>query len=241
MTVFVTGAGSGIGRATARLLGAQSDTSVVCIDRDKDAAQETAGALPSALAIQADISDEAQCLAAVRAGVEQFGNPRGLVHCAAVFDWQSIDSIRGADLDRSLAINVNGSFYMARAVANTVMEHGHPGSIVLLSSGGSRVAMGAAIYSATKAAVEAMVRDLAVAWATHPVRVNAVLPGVVKTPMSHVAQSDEGVSKVLLNHTPMGRFGEAEEIAEACAFLISDKASYITGACLPVDGGFLAV
>ena len=240
-TVFVTGAGSGIGKASAQCLGADPDTAVVCIDLDEASAIATAESIPKGLGLKADVSDEQQCLKAVQKGVEAFGNPAGLVHCAAIFGWQDVNTLTQADLEKNFSINVQGSFFMARATANAIIESGGHGGIVLLSSGASRIALGAPVYSATKGAVESLVREFAVYWANSNVRVNAILPGLVTTPMSHVAQTDKQLNAAVMNHIPMKRFAEPEEIAHACAFLVSDKASYITGACLPVDGGFLVV
>lgn len=236
-TIIVTGAASGIGAATANLL-AQQGQSVGCVDTNGPAVQQVAQSLTKATASTLDIRDEYACIAAFEDIAERLGPIRGVVHCAGIFDAQPVDAISGSGLAHVLNVNLLGSLHVARSAAR-LMAAG--GAVVLFSSGTAQRAFGAPAYTASKAAVEALMRECALVWAPRGIRVNAVAPGVIETAMSAVPLSTAEVRRMVIAHTPMQRLGRAEEVANVCAFLVSAAASYVTGAVIPVDGGYCIV
>jgi len=236
-TIIVTGAASGIGAATAELL-AQQGLSIGCVDTNGPEVQALAKTLAKATASTVDVCDEDACIAAFKDIAERLGPISGVVHCAGVFDAQPVDAIASAGLAHVLNVNLLGSLHVARSAAR-LMDKG--GAIVLFSSATAQRAFGAPAYTASKAAVEALTRECALAWAPRGIRVNAVAPGVIETAMSAVPLSNADVRRMVIAHTPMQRLGRAEEVASVCAFLVSAAASYVTGAIIPVDGGYCIV
>lgn len=238
--VLITGGAGGIGSTVAEQLAARGDTPV-CADLDGQAAQQAAARIPGADWLHLDVSDAAACRGAVEETVRRHGAIDGLVTCAAVFGWPDVDAVTPEDLHTTLAVNVHGTFFTCQAAAAAMRAAGTGGSIVVFSSGAARVALGSPLYSASKAAVEALARDMALAWGTDGIRVNGVSPGVIDTEMSSVARNTPEILEALMAHTPLRRVGLPGEVASTVAFLLSDAASYITGAIVPADGGFLAV
>jgi NAD(P)-dependent dehydrogenase (short-subunit alcohol dehydrogenase family) len=237
-TMIVTGAGSGIGAATARFLSGQG-ISVGCVDVNPAAVQPLAASLKNASAGIVDIQQEESCFEVFGRICKDLGALSGLVHCAGIFDGHSVDALDSATLTHVLSVNLLGSLHVARSAARLMDQRG--GSIVLFSSGTSQRAFGTPAYTTSKAAVEALTRECALSWAPRGIRVNAVAPGVIETAMSAVPLQNPDVRRMVLAHTPLQRLGAAEEVASVCAFLVSDAASYVTGAVIPVDGGYCIV
>ncbi len=239
----VTGAGSGIGAAAAKAL-ANQGARVVVTDRDGDAARQVANALQAqglqAWAYPLDVTD----LAAVRALAEQIGAERGdaaiLVNNAGLLVRRGIDDPDAeAIVHRVMDVNLHGAFAMVRAFLPALRRT--RGCVVNVASGAAFSAQAnCAGYSASKAALHMMTQTLAVDLGADGVRVNAVAPGVIETPMTEATRSDPARLAGFLKRTPAGRLGQADEVAAAIAFLASPLASYINGITLPVDGGFLA-
>ena len=240
MTVsLVTGGGSGIGAEVARTLAARGDL-VVCADRDQLAAQSVADSV-GGLALTMDVTDPDAGPTAVRAVVEKYGRLDVVVTCAGIekagpAEGLSIDTMREV-----LAVNVLGTFDVAAAACRQFITQGGGGRIVLIGSVNSLVALpGQAAYAASKGSVLMLGRALAVDWARHQVTVNVVGPGVTDTAMSAGTLGDPERRSAMMRRIPMGRPGQPTEIAAVVAFLASDQASYVTGAFIPVDGGWLA-
>ncbi|MDA3642940.1 SDR family oxidoreductase [Saccharopolyspora indica] len=243
---LITGGGSGIGRRTALLLAAAGE-SVVVLDADEAAAQEVAeqaGAAGAASAVGArcDVTDEA----AVHAAVGEAGTPTGLV-CAAGVDIGGLaHELPVGDWRRVLEVNLTGSFLTARAVLGRMREAGTGGSIVLCSSPAAFAgfaAGGTSAYAASKGGVSALVRALAVDYAPHGIRVNAVVPGPTETPLMWAAVPAEeraAMREQVCAEVPLGRIADPAEPARAIRWLLGPESSYVTGTHLVCDGGVLA-
>jgi NAD(P)-dependent dehydrogenase (short-subunit alcohol dehydrogenase family) len=188
---------------------------------------------------------------AVERGVAEvearFGRIDGIVNNAALTGLPAASaflSVTPAHVDEVLAVNVKGPVYCSQAVARRAIAAKRPASIVHITSVGAFAAQEhASIYCASKAALTALTQSMALELAPHGIRVNAVAPGDIETPASARIVADlrgQGSSGRYIRQTPLGRRGTPEEIGEAVAFLLSDKASFTTGATLLVDGGFLS-
>jgi NAD(P)-dependent dehydrogenase (short-subunit alcohol dehydrogenase family) len=235
---LVTGGASGIGRATACLLAAEG-WRVGLIDWEAAALERAAAEIGTPAAAVADVAREAEVEPAVAALTDRLGGLDGVVNAAGIAVLQPALETDAATFLRILDINVVGSFLVARAAAR--LMRGRGGAIVNIASvSGLRGNVDRLAYGASKAAVVQMTRIMAVEWAEHGIRVNAVAPGPVETPMAAAVHHEAG-RRLWIEATPMHRYAEPEEIATAIAFLLDPKRSgYVTGLCLPVDGGFSA-
>ncbi len=240
-TVLVTGAASGIGKACARKLLEQGHE-VIAMDFKKDA---LAAALPSEhralLRLEGDVSRTQSCVDAVQAAVAQFGKLDALIHWAAVHSSSFWTDLGAEEFNRVLANNVTGSFLMAQAAGRYMSQRGE-GAIVLASStsilsgsAGGKSGSGGPAYVASKAAIIGLVRSLANALGRTGVRVNAVAPGVVDTPMISGYSAEHRAAQP--GRVPLGRIGAPEEIADVGCFLISPESRYINGETVIVNGG----
>jgi NAD(P)-dependent dehydrogenase (short-subunit alcohol dehydrogenase family) len=237
---IVTGAGSGMGAATARLLAA-SGAKVVCADvtgAETETAREIGG---DAWALSCDVSDPAQVEALVRTTVERSGRLDVMCNAAGIVDptARPIVDYDIDEFDRVIAVNLRGTFLCLKYGIAAMLESGG-GSIVNWASLTSFIGVATAPgYGSSKGGVAMLTKSAAVAYATRGVRVNAIVPGVVRTPILKRSRS-AGFDTDPGAHIAMGRLGEPEEAAQLVVFLASDAASYITGALVPLDGGFLA-
>lgn len=233
-TVLITGGAGGIGRAIGAAF-AQAGDSVVLADLDgaEEAAQPLGGR-----GIRLDITDEP----AISAALDEVGPVDVLVNNAGLLSVHGrLLDLPGADLLRILSTNVHGTFLMTQLVARRMVERGEPGVVVNLSSiGGRQPTPGMGGYESSKAAVDALTRWAAIELAEYNIRVNAVAPGPVATPMLAAAMPpgspahDAWVARI-----PDGRMAAVEDVAAAVVFLASPAAAHITGTSLPVDGGQL--
>jgi NAD(P)-dependent dehydrogenase (short-subunit alcohol dehydrogenase family) len=235
----VTGAASGIGAACVRRLAQRGDT-VVGVDLAADV-DDRVRALGAALGVVADVSSSAACDAAVARALEQFGHVDHVVTAAGIEVNTPAHEMDDDTWSRIQRVNVDGSFYMARAVGRYLIAAGRPGSVVLIGSINSMMSMpGQVAYASSKGAVLQLGRGLAVDWGRHGIRVNVVAPGVIDTPLNARSFGDPVRIAYYADRAPLGRHGEPSEVASVVAFLTSTDASYVTGAFLSVDGGWLA-
>jgi NAD(P)-dependent dehydrogenase (short-subunit alcohol dehydrogenase family) len=245
---IVTGAADGIGLATSQCL-AEAGWQVALLDLRGDAAQERAAALgPQHRGIACDVSNAASVQSAVDAVIVQWGRVDALVNNAGIGD-QSVPTLEQSPeaFDRVLAVHVRGTFLMSQAVLAVMQQQepdarGSRGAIVNLGSIASVGGIpGRNAYSAAKAGVLGMTRAMACEWARKGIRVNAVAPGYVRTALvADLARKGALDAQGIAHRTPLGRMADPMEIAEVIAFLVSSKASYVTGATLAVDGGWSA-
>lgn len=238
---LVTGGGAGIGRATANAL-AQAGAHVAVSDIDADAADRVAGEIGLGEGHRLDVADEAQVAAVVAAVVERHGRIDVLVNNAGLGARMPSVDLPTERWREVLAVNLDGSFFCARAAGRHMIAAGR-GAVVNVASimglvGGAHYPNLA--YHSAKGAIVNFTRALACEWGPHGVRVNAVAPTFARTRLTEPLLGDEDMAARLLRDTPMGRFAAAEDVAAAILFLASDAAAMITGVTLPVDGGWTA-
>jgi NAD(P)-dependent dehydrogenase (short-subunit alcohol dehydrogenase family) len=238
--LVVTGGGRGIGAATARI--AAERGYAVCINyaKDRESAEKLAREI-KAIAVQGDVASEADVVRLFKTVDEKLGRVTALANNAGIVDLRSrVEDMSAERIQRMLAVNVTGSFLCAReAVKRMSTRHGGKGgAIVNLSSAAARIGgPGDYVdYAASKGAIDTFTLGLAKEVGGEGIRVNAVRPGVIRTEI-HAASGDPGRVERIAGTTPLARAGEAEEVARTVLWLLSDEASYITGAILDVTGG----
>ena len=240
-TAFVTGASRGIGRAIARVLAYEGYAVGVNYLKEREKAEELVQTLRaegfSAVAVQADVSDKVAVTAAIRAVEMEFGPVELLVNNAGISQQDLFQYTDETLWRRLFAVNVDGAYNTIQAVLPHMISRQRGAIINISSMWGLRGASCEVGYSATKAAVIGLTRSLAMELAPSHIRVNCVAPGVIRTDM--VEKLGQETIDFLCEETPLGRLGTPEDIAQAVAFLASDKASFITGQVLTADGGFI--
>jgi NAD(P)-dependent dehydrogenase (short-subunit alcohol dehydrogenase family) len=241
---LVTGAGRGNGAAIARGLAA-AGAEVIVTDIDKDAARTIADSIVAeggkARGFVLDVTDAESCAKLARDVSLLVGPIRILVNNAGIFLRGNLAATDGRERwDKTMAVNVQGPFNVTMAFVDQLKLT--RGTIVNIASINSYVAAaGAGAYPVSKGALAQFTRALASELAADGVRVNALAPGLIATAMTEPTRADPRRLEAFLAHVPMKRWGEPEELAGPVVFLCSDAASYITGAILPVDGGYLGV
>jgi dihydroanticapsin dehydrogenase len=244
---FVTGAGSGIGQASAIRL-AEEGAKVICVDIDIAAATATANQINAqgfvAEGYSLDISDSAGCARAIDYTVEKFGSIDILVNNAGVNLPGVFHEVSNETIDQTLNVNVKGAMYLTRAALPHMLKNSR-GSIVNMSSVNGLVSEPyLSVYSASKGAIVMFTRGIALDYAKAGIRCNAICPGWVDTPINHAHAKMLGgldhVYKTIDSFQPIGRPGTSREIANVVLFLASDESSFMTGSIVSADGGMTA-
>jgi NAD(P)-dependent dehydrogenase (short-subunit alcohol dehydrogenase family) len=243
---LITGAASGIGRAVARLL-ASHGAAVVVADINQAGGRATARMVEEqggwAIAVPTDVTDKEQVEAAVAVAVETFGG-LDILHanagCPAAE--KTIADYSDEEWHQTMAVNLTGIFYCCRAVVPVIAQRGGGTIVITASVAGIRPAPFISAYNVSKAGAIALIKTLAMECAPLNIRVNAVAPGEVDTPMAIAAVAGPlaGMAHVAESIIPMKRIAQPEEIAQAVLYLASDASSYVTGEVLVVDGGMMA-
>jgi NAD(P)-dependent dehydrogenase (short-subunit alcohol dehydrogenase family) len=234
---IVTGAGSGIGAAIAEAFAVRG-ASVALLDMNLEAATALAGTLPDARAMACNVTDSASVNAAVASVEAALGGIDILVNSAGIVDLAPAENLPLYAWDRTLAVNLTGSFLMAQAVGRAMIARGKGGRIVNLASQAGSVAIEDHVaYCASKFGIIGVTKTLALEWGKHGITVNTISPTVVLTDLGRKAW-DGPKGEAMKALIPTGRFAEPHEIASAAVFLASDEAAMINGADLLVDGGY---
>ncbi|XP_045526257.1 D-erythrulose reductase-like [Pieris brassicae] len=234
--ILVTGAGQGIGRGIAVELW-RAGANIVALSRTRSHLEALQSEYPSIDIVDVDIADWEK----TRGIVESLGPFDALVNNAAIAICEPFLTCSSSNFDKTFDVNVKAVLNISQVVARKMIEKKINGAIVNISSQASKAALqDHTIYSASKAALDALTRAMALELGPQGIRVNAVNPTVIMTAMAKVGWSDEKKSSEMLSKIPLRRFGEVQEVVNAVVFLLSERASMITGVELPVDGGFLA-
>ncbi|MCC6168881.1 MAG: glucose 1-dehydrogenase [Caldilineaceae bacterium] len=240
---FVTGGGSGIGQAICRLFAAEG-ASVVTVDRYLERAQATAAQIEAAggraLALYADVAQPDSVSAAAQTAQERLGPVDILVNNAAIAEGDDILTIDEATWDLNLAVALKSVYLCSRALLPGMLAR-RRGAIVNIASVNGLTGIGEEPYSAAKAGVINLTKNLAVRYGSQGVRANVICPGTIQTPIwQSRLDIDPTVFDRLAKWYPLGRVGQPDDVAKAALFLASDDAAWITGAVLNVDGGLMA-
>jgi len=240
--ILITGAASGMGAATAREFAGRGGR-VVIVDRNAEGAAAVAAEIGAGPPLIGDVSELAFCQGAVAETLARHGRLDVLVNAAGIIVRADAEGTSEADWRRIMGVNVDGVFFMSRAAIGSMKQQGHGAIINFGSIWGGVGAAGVVAYCATKGAVHQLTRAMALDHVRDGIRINAVCPGEVNTPMLQSARPEPVTPELmqgLADSVPMGRLAEPVEIAKVVVFLASDEASYMTGSLVTVDAGYTA-
>ncbi len=234
---IVIGAGRGIGAGIAEVFAA-AGARLLIADQDGDSAKAVAARLgDDHIGVAADVSRQADCEDLVAAALQTFGQVDVLVQNAGIFPWTMIENTTVEEWDHVLGVNLRSCFLTAKSCLGPMRQRGHGRMIFTSSITGPRVTSpGHGHYSASKAGINGFIRSAALEFAAYGITVNGVEPGNILTEGMKAHRSDAFI-QTMAESVPMGRLGTPHDIANACLFLASDLASYITGTTIVVDGG----
>ena len=236
---LVIGAARGIGAGISEVF-AEAGAELVVADQDGAAVQDLAARLgPAHLGLSADVSRKDDCQRLVQAAAEAFGQLDILVQSAGIYPWTTIENTPVEEWDRVLAVNLRGCFLAAQSCLPVMREQKY-GRVIFISSitGPHVTSPGHGHYSASKAGINGLIRAAALEFAPHGITVNGIEPGNILTDGVRLHRS-EAFIQTMAASIPLGRLGMPRDVADACLFLASDLASYITGTTIIVDGGQL--
>jgi NAD(P)-dependent dehydrogenase (short-subunit alcohol dehydrogenase family) len=244
--ILVTGGSTGIGRATSKIL-AQEGARVVIMDVQDEQGEQTAAAIKSAGGLaeyhHADVADYEQVRALITSIADNYGKLDGALNNAGI-EGPAIKILDYSleDWERVLRVNLTGVFVCMKCEVEQMSKQGSGGSIVSTASVAGLVGLpGASSYNSAKHGVVGLTKTVALEYAARNLRVNAVCPGFIDTPMlGRVTDASEKIRDKLIGQVPMKRVANPDEIGNAVAWLLSEKSSYVTGVALPVDGGWVA-
>lgn len=243
---LITGARQGMGKSHAIAL-ANQGAKVVVTDINQTDCQKVVDKIKNsggeAIAFKLDVSDKSEVDSVVAEIVKKFGQLDILINNAGIVQFKPFLELSEEDWDRTIDINLKGEFLCAQAAAKVMKERegGVIVNIVSVAMGQQGIGMpNIAHYCASKGGIAAMTEALAVELAPFNIRVNAIAPGLIETPMIDVVKSDPKMLEAMLQRVPLKRVGRPEEVSELVVFLASDSSSYMTGAVVVIDGGWLA-
>lgn len=240
--VLITGGASGMGAASAREFAA-SGAQVLIVDMNEALATQVATEIGAGSPVIGDVSDSAFCDRAVATVLERFGRLDVLINAAGIIVRADAQATSDADWQHIMGVNVNGLFFMSRAALAPMQAQGKGAIVNFGSIWGGVGAAGVVAYCASKGAVHQITRAMALDHVQEGIRINAVCPGEVNTPMIRSARQTPvtpEIMQALAASVPLGRLAEPEEIAKVVVFLASDAASYMTGSLVHVDAGYTA-
>jgi NAD(P)-dependent dehydrogenase (short-subunit alcohol dehydrogenase family) len=236
---IVTGGASGIGLACVRRLVAEGGLVVALDQRNEQLTSRDR--LGGVRYVSCDVRDEESVTEAVAEANRLLNGPADvLVNCAGIYRVAALVSLSVAEWDDVLNTNLRGTFLVSRAFTRALVAHGTGGSVVNLASTAGLVADAfepTGHYNASKAGVISLTKQMAVEWAPHGIRVNAVCPGLIDTPMLRLMDDPVTGHAYLDSSVPLRRLGSADEVAAVVVFLASNEASYVSGVAVPIDGG----
>lgn len=235
--IVVTGGRTGLGFAMARCIACAGGYPIILGSSSERAMEEAAGELPCGAGYHFDVTEYDRAPALIKMLLEKHGQIDGLINNAGVHCKKPFESTEMEDYQRIFSVHLLGAAALTRAVVPAMQEKG--GSILFISSMSAMLGMTqVAAYSAAKSAVLGLVKSLTGELAARHIRVNAISPGFIDTPMFHKAvDSDLPRQQKILAHTPMNAYGDPEDVGWAAVYLCSDAARFVTGINLPVDGG----
>lgn len=241
--VLVTGAGRGIGKAIAARFAREGASLALLSNEERDllqTAEELSGQGAPVFTQVVDVSDPAAVNRAIAAVVERYGRIDVLVNNAGIAWMEPVLEITDEHWRRMIDVNLNGMFWVARAAGKQMAAQGGGVIVNMASTNGLVGEANYAHYNASKGGVVLLTKTMAIELGPHHIRVNAVCPGYIQTPMSEAIDSPEDVAEYIRTKIPLGRVGKPDDVAGVFAFLASDDAAFITGETIVVDGGQLA-
>lgn len=239
---IVTGGGSGIGKAVS-LAFAKEGSDVMVVDITPNVTEKVSEEIQTmgrkSLSFQLDVSNGKQVKEMVKKVLDAFERIDILVNVAGIFRKSAIEDLSEEDWDRVIGVNLKGTFLCSQTVGKEMIKQGRGNIINFASVAAHTPQIYSGAYSPSKAGVLLLTKLMAVEWAKYNIRVNAVSPGPIRTPLTDFVFNTEALRSARAKSIPMNRFGSPEEVANSVVFLASDESSYITGHSLAIDGGSL--